>query len=72
MLFRSNRGRWLGSGMGSLYQLSTPIKVYYQFPDTGTYRFAIQQGMRSETLTGITEIGLKVKHTEHDAPRVEE
>lgn len=60
-----NRGRWLGSGMGSLYQLSTPMKVYYHFPDTGNYTFAIQQGMRSQTLKGLTEIGLRVKTSEY-------
>ena len=55
-----HRGRWLGSGSGSVREMRVRIKQDFYFPEAGTYRFDIQQGMRSEVLQGITEIGMQV------------
>lgn len=67
-----NRGRWLGSGMGSLYQLSTPFKQEYYFPGEGNYTFTIVQGMRQESLKGISDVGLRVKFAEKRAEKRED
>jgi gliding motility-associated lipoprotein GldH len=53
-------GKWLGSGI-SLFQTSFPIKTNYLFTDTGRYTFSFRQGMRSDTLKGIQEIGLRIE-----------
>ena len=53
-------GRWLGAGI-SLYSFSHLYKQNIQFPDTGTYIFTIRQGMRSDILSGISEIGIRLE-----------
>ncbi|MDR1403905.1 MAG: gliding motility lipoprotein GldH [Tannerellaceae bacterium] len=53
-------GKWLGSGI-SLFQTSFPIKTNYLFSKTGRYTFGFRQGMRSDTLRGIQEIGLRIE-----------
>ena len=58
-----NRGRWLGSGVGSLYQISAPLKQDYMFPALGNYTYSVWQGMRYNPLEDVNDIGLKVIET---------
>lgn len=53
-------GKWYGHGI-SLFQSSFPLRTRYLFPHEGQYTFSFRQGMRSERLTGIQEIGLRVE-----------
>lgn len=58
-------GRWLGSGSGFLsssQHLTNTILYQYnrRFPIPGEYRFEIEQAMRTDTLVGIQNIGLKI------------
>lgn len=55
-------GRWLGQSAGNLYEVAIPVKEKFVFPDTGTYRFVIEQNMRENPIAHISDIGLKVKH----------
>lgn len=55
-------GKWHGSGI-SLYQNSFPIHTGYQFPYPGQYTFAFRQGMRTDILPGIQEIGFRVQES---------
>lgn len=62
-------GRWLGSGGGYLNSsshLSNTIMYRYnrRFPLKGTYRFEIEQAMRTDTLVGIKNIGLRIEKTD--------
>jgi gliding motility-associated lipoprotein GldH len=52
-------GKWYGSGI-SLYSCPLPYQLHVQYPDTGTYTYTIRQGMRSDVLKGISDIGLRV------------
>lgn len=59
-------GRWLGSGNGYLSSGRYPTaRVMYaynkRFPISGTYTFEIEQAMRTDTLTGIRNIGLRIE-----------
>lgn len=59
-------GRWLGSGNGYLSSGRYPSnRVMYaynkRFPISGTYTFEIEQAMRTDTLTGIRNIGLRIE-----------
>jgi gliding motility-associated lipoprotein GldH len=56
-----NRGRWLGSGFGSLYEMPILYQAKMKFTQAGKYRFAIKHGMRDSLLTGINDIGLEVQ-----------
>lgn len=53
-------GKWYGSGI-SLFQYGYPVRTQYKFPYAGQYTFSFRQGMRTDTLIGIQEIGLTVQ-----------
>ena len=54
-----DRGNWLGGGV-SVHELPLMFDAAYHFPHSGQYQITIQQGMRSENLEGIKEIGVKI------------
>ncbi len=54
-------GKWRGSGIGDLFDNQFLYKQNVYFPETGTYQFSIQQGMRTEVLEGIHDIGLRIE-----------
>ena len=53
------RGRWLGNGRT---RITMPVlyREAMSFPHSGDYRIAIQQGMRTSSLRGVTEVGVEV------------
>lgn len=53
-------GRWLGRSAGSLYEVQYLAKEDFVFPDTGIYRFAIEQNMREDPLLDIEDVGIKI------------
>jgi len=52
-------GKWHGKGIG-LHSYSFPYQANVQYPDTGTHVYTMRQGMRSDVLKGISDIGLRV------------
>ena len=52
-------GKWLGKGI-SLYSFPFTYQENIQYPDTGTYIYTIRHGMRSDVLTGVSDIGLRI------------
>lgn len=56
-------GRWLGSGIGDLFDNKMLYKSNVYFPISGEYKFSIQQGMRAKRLKGIQDVGILIdKH----------
>lgn len=55
----NERGEWLGGGL-SIYELPLLYNQHQRFPNIGNYTISIHQGMRSDTLVGIQELGLKI------------
>jgi gliding motility-associated lipoprotein GldH len=53
-------GKWQGKGI-SLFQSGFPLRTNYIFPIKGNYTFSFRQGMRTDTLRGIQEIGLRIE-----------
>ncbi|MBL0327924.1 MAG: gliding motility lipoprotein GldH [Bacteroidetes bacterium] len=58
------KGKWLGTGVGDIYDNQIPFKRNVRFPMAGTYRFEIEQGMRSETVPLIMDVGLRIEKAE--------
>ena len=56
-------GKWLGSGWGSLYTQQCPYKTNTRFPTPGPYTFRLIQGMRTEQLTGLHDVGIVIRKT---------
>jgi len=52
-------GRWHGKGI-SLYTYSFLYESNIQYPNTGAFLYSITQGMREESLNGISDIGFFV------------
>jgi gliding motility-associated lipoprotein GldH len=53
-------GKWLGSGLGDLYDQRFMIRKRKQFPLAGRYSVTIRQGMRTPELKGIYDIGFRL------------
>lgn len=54
------RGQWLGSGLGDMYDNRFLFKKGRTFPIPGTYRVEIRQAMRVEDLPEIYDVGLRI------------
>jgi gliding motility-associated lipoprotein GldH len=57
------RGKWLGSGIGSIMEMPVLYQQNVQFKKKGTYTFKIVHGMRDSILIGINDIGMRVEKT---------
>lgn len=58
------QGKWLGNGLGDIYDNQIPFKRNVRFPSSGKYIFEIQHGMRTEIVPLIMDIGLRVERVE--------
>lgn len=56
-------GKWIGSGIGGLYDNQILYKSSVYFPKKGDYKFVIKQGMRDNLLEGIRDVGLRIEKT---------
>ena len=52
-------GKWIGSGVGKLKELSLLYRKHTVFAQPGIYRFELEQGMRSSELP-VTNVGLRI------------
>lgn len=55
-----DRGQWLGDRHHGFIEMPVLFEQQYHFLDTGSYRIAIQHGMRDSVLRGVTDIGLEI------------
>ena len=58
-------GKWLGNGIGDLWDVKVPYIGGFKFAKSGNYEFSFEQAMRVENgLEGITDIGLRIERKE--------
>jgi len=55
-------GKWVGSGVGNIYDLRMFYKHNIRFGQEGKYIFYIQHGMRETILKDITDIGIRIEN----------
>ncbi|MDR3652555.1 MAG: gliding motility lipoprotein GldH [Paludibacter sp.] len=55
------RGKWLGSGIGSIMEMPILYQQKVHFKSIGIYHYKIVHGMRDSVLTGINDIGMRVE-----------
>ena len=55
-------GRWLGSGIGNIWQVSSPLLKGVRLKERGEYRIEFTHGMRTDVLEDIRNIGVRVEH----------
>ena len=58
------RGKWLGSGLGDIYDYQFPVLQNIKFPKSGFYRFELEQNMRDDTLLHIKSVGVRVEEVQ--------
>jgi len=63
-ILADENGKWLGSGMGDIYDNQIPFKRNVRFPVAGKYTFEIQQGMRTDVIPLIMDVGLRIEKAE--------
>lgn len=61
MIFADNMGRWMGKGIGGIYDYQFKFKEKVLFPQRGEYTVEIEQAMRDEELENITDIGIRIE-----------
>jgi gliding motility-associated lipoprotein GldH len=57
-------GKWLGSGLGDIYDNRFLYQQRKQFPMVGRYRVNVFQGMRTADLAGVTDVGFRLTKAE--------
>lgn len=57
-------GRWLGDGLGDIWDNRILFKDGVRFPQAGEYRFELIQAMRINPLPGIMDVGIRIEKTE--------
>jgi len=57
----NDAGKWLGSGLGDLFDYQFPVLQQVKFPLAGFYKFEIEQNMREDTLFNIKAAGIRVE-----------
>jgi len=54
-------GRWMGEGLGDLWDNHIVFKPLVKFSRRGKYVFEYEQAMRQEKLEGIADVGLRIE-----------
>lgn len=55
------RGKWLGSGIGSVFEMPVLYQQNKKFKKAGIYKYSIIHGMRDSVLVGINDIGIRIE-----------
>lgn len=57
-----DRGKWLGKGLGDLWDTKVEVRKNIVFPEKGKYIFEVEQAMREEVLEYISDIGIRIEY----------
>lgn len=61
VILANERGKWLGSGLGDIWDLQQAYKENVRFAQRGKYSFQYQQAMRMDKLPFILDSGLRIE-----------
>ena len=56
-------GKWLGDGMGDIWDNRQLFKRDFRFPVSGKYNFQLEQAMRIDPLPQIMDAGIRIERT---------
>ena len=54
-------GKWLGTGIGDIFEHRIPIQHNTRFDKAGIYHFSLEQNMRINPLPHVMSIGIRVE-----------
>lgn len=61
VILSNQKGEWLGSGAGDIFDFKVPIKKNVRFPLAGKYHFEFEQGMRVDPLPLVMDFGFEIE-----------
>lgn len=61
VILANNKGEWLGSGVGDIFDFKVPIKKNVRFPLGGKYQFVFEQAMRVDPLPMVMDFGFEIE-----------
>ena len=61
IMLQSPDGKWLGDGLGDIWDNRILFKSNVRFPQAGEYRFELYQAMRVNPLPGIMDAGIRIE-----------
>ncbi len=54
-------GKWLGKGLGNIYDYQLPLYNKIKFNEVGKYQYMLEQNMRDDTLFNIKSVGIRIE-----------
>lgn len=64
IMLASPEGKWLGDGLGDIWDNRVLFKRNVRFPMKGEYRFEFIQAMRLDPLPGIMDAGIRIERAQ--------
>ena len=61
VILANEKGEWLGSGSGDIFDFKVPVKKNVRFPLAGKYQFIFEQGMRVDPLPMVMDFGFEIE-----------
>ena len=61
IILSDDRGKWLGDGLGDIWDLQQIYKSNVRFGQRGKYTIDYQQGMRMDKLPFVLDVGLRIE-----------
>jgi gliding motility-associated lipoprotein GldH len=55
------KGKWLGDGLGDIWDNQLPFKYNFRFPEKGVYTFRLEQAMRFDPLPQVMDVGIRIE-----------
>jgi gliding motility-associated lipoprotein GldH len=66
VVLANNKGEWIGSGLGDIFDYKVPIKKNARFPLAGKYTFTFEQAMRVDPLPMIMDFGFEIEKVKRE------
>jgi gliding motility-associated lipoprotein GldH len=63
VMLQTAEGKWLGDGLGDIWDNRILFKPNVKFPQKGEYRFELFHAMRVNPLPGIMDAGIRIEKT---------
>lgn len=60
-ILADEKGKWMGSGLGDIWDNQIAYKKNVRFPHAGKYNFEIEQAMRTDNLPFVIDVGLRIE-----------
>jgi gliding motility-associated lipoprotein GldH len=60
------KGKWMGKGIGGIWQNKYYFRKNIRFPQSGEYKVTVSQAMRNKILEGIIDIGINIEPFKQD------